>query len=146
LDKGSASREAIMGRSYLFECPKCGYKATVSGGEDEGLDCRVQTAHCRDCRKIFDAIIRLRVQRPASVRLKNPSELRLGKNSERPPAFEQVVHKLPLPTSKNYQWAEFDLQCPVSSSHKVQAWRDPGKCPICGVFLEQGGLPFRTWE
>jgi hypothetical protein len=26
-----------MGRSYWFECPKCGYRAKVSGRADRGL-------------------------------------------------------------------------------------------------------------
>ena len=50
-----------MGRSYWFECPKCGYRAKVSGRADRGLSFFVQTILCRDCRELYDAVIRLRV-------------------------------------------------------------------------------------
>ena len=50
-----------MGRSYWFECPKCGYRAKVSGRADRGLSFFVQTILCRDCRELYDAVTRLRV-------------------------------------------------------------------------------------
>jgi hypothetical protein len=68
-----------MGRSYLFECPKCGYQASVSGGADSGFELSVQTAACRDCRRLFDSVVRWRVP-DAGLRI--PSEfqrLRLRK-------------------------------------------------------------------
>jgi hypothetical protein len=50
-----------MGRSYWFECPKCGYRAKVSGRADRGLTLFVQTILCSDCRQLYDAVTRLRV-------------------------------------------------------------------------------------
>ena len=50
-----------MGRSYWFECPKCGYRAKVSGRADQGLTFFVQTILCCDCRELYDAVTRLKV-------------------------------------------------------------------------------------
>ena len=50
-----------MGRSYWFECPKCGYRARVSGRADQGLSFVVQTILCCDCRELYDAVTRLKV-------------------------------------------------------------------------------------
>lgn len=130
-----------MGRSYLFECPKCTYKAIVSGGIDHGQDCTVQTVACRDCRKVFDVVIRLRVL--ISPKTSKPL---LGKTPAAPPPFEEVASRLPLPKTRGFRWIDFKPVCPVSPSHKVQVWNDPGKCPVCGSFLERDGLPFRVWE
>ena len=131
-----------MGRSYLFECPKCSYKSTVSGGADAGLDCAVQTVVCRDCRKLLDAIVRLRVVQNGNLKAAqgNPTS-----KSTFPPPFEHVLRQLPLPTSQPFHWADFPLRCPVSATHTVERWNNPGKCPKCGAFLEKGGLPFRIW-
>lgn len=130
-----------MGRSYLFECPKCTYKTTVSGGVDHGQDCTVQTIACRDCRKLFDAIIRLRV-----LSSTKSSKLQGENFPTTPPPFEEVVSRLPLPKSRGFRWFDFKPQCPVSKSHRVEVWNNPGKCPVCGSFLERDGLPFRLWE
>ena len=46
-----------MGRTYMFECEKCGYHAMVSGGLAEGLDFTAQTILCHECRELQDAII-----------------------------------------------------------------------------------------
>ena len=50
-----------MGRSYWFECVKCGYRAKVSGRADRGLNFFVQTILCRDCRELYDAITRVKI-------------------------------------------------------------------------------------
>ena len=47
-----------MGRSYWFECARCGYRAKVSGREDRGRTFFVQTEFCRDCRELYDAVSR----------------------------------------------------------------------------------------
>ena len=54
-----------MGRSYWFERSRCGYRAKVSGRADRGLHCVVQTILCRDCKELYDAVIRLRISEPA---------------------------------------------------------------------------------
>lgn len=135
-----------MGRSYLFECSKCGYKAHVSGGPDTGLQFAVQTAVCRDCRAVFDSVIRLKVP---DFGLRIPAELqRFGssKKAEVPPAFEAVLKRLPPAGIDGFKWKEFKVRCPVSFAHRVRVWNDPGKCPRCGVFMEKNALPFRYWE
>ena len=50
-----------MGRSYWFECVRCGYRAKVSGGSDRGLNVFVQTVVCRECKELFDAVTKLRL-------------------------------------------------------------------------------------
>jgi len=134
-----------MGRSYLFECPKCGYHATVSGGADAGFECGVQTAACRDCRSLFDAVVRLRV---ADTGLKVSAEfqrLRFRKTHEAPPSFEVAINRLP-PLGTKIKWVQFKIQCPVSSPLRVRALNEPGKCPRCVNFMEKNALPFRYWD
>jgi hypothetical protein len=136
-----------MGRSYLFECPKCGYKASVSGGADSGFELSVQTTACRDCKILFDSVVRLRV---LDLGLKFPSDfqrMRLRKaEQETPPTLEVALNRLPPVGVKKFKWMSFQLRCPVSLAHRVNAWNDPGKCPRCGSFLEKNALPFRYWD
>ena len=49
-----------MGRTYLFECSKCGYHARVAGGAAEGEHFAVQTIACADCRALHDAVTRFK--------------------------------------------------------------------------------------
>jgi hypothetical protein len=136
-----------MGRSYLFECEKCSYKAIVSGGADEGNEFSVQTTACKDCRNLFDAVVRLRV--PESG-LRIPKTLhrtgfrKLAENT--PPPLEVVMDRLPPRGIKKFKWVQFKIHCLVSLAHRVQAWNEPGKCPRCGTFLDKSALPFRHWE
>ena len=116
-----------MGRSYLFECAKCGYQASVSGGADSGSEFCVQTATCRDCRALLDCVVRLRVP---DAGLKIPSELQ----------------RLPPLSTKKFKWVSFKIRCPVSPAHRVHAWNEPGKCPRCGNYLDKNALPFRYWD
>lgn len=136
-----------MGRSYLFECSKCGYKASVSGGADTGFEFCVQTAACRDCRVLFDAVVRLRVP---DTGLKIPADfqrMRLRKaEQEAPPAFATAVNRLPPVGVRRFKWVTFKIRCPVSLAHRVHAWNEPGKCPRCGNFMEKNALPFRYWD
>ncbi len=59
-DTLEANKSKLMGRSYWFECPKCGYRAQVSGRSDRGFTFCVQTVACRDCRELFDAVTAVR--------------------------------------------------------------------------------------
>jgi Zn finger protein HypA/HybF involved in hydrogenase expression len=43
-----------MGSMYLFFCPKCGYSAEVSGGDDLGIASATTTVVCDSCREICD--------------------------------------------------------------------------------------------
>ena len=122
-----------MGRTYLFECSRCGYHAGVAGGADEGDHFAVQTIACADCKVLYDAVIRMRI----SPRLK-----------ENPPAtapkFTAVLNRLPPRGVR--QWQKFKPGCPASSLHRIRPWQQPGKCPKCGMFMERDGLPFRIWD
>ena len=149
----SLVRKSRMGRSYLYECPKCGYRAKISGKADRGVRFMVRTMLCRDCKELYDVVTRLRVPDEAA-RLGQPQfprQRRLGQRrmrafSGRPPSFLSVLNQLPAAGAKTYTWIQFTPQCPVSAAHRVQEWSDPGKCPKCGVYLERGGLPYRIWD
>ncbi len=140
-----------MGRSYWFECPRCGYRARVSGRADRGLHLFVQTIACRDCRELYDAVIRMRVSQEMVTTARsgegNRSRSLMSRRSlNEPPAFQSALNRLAYLELKASQWLQFRLQCPVSALHRVQAWNDPGKCPKCGVYLEKNALPFRIWD
>ena len=110
--------ELIHGRSYPFECPKCGYKATVSGGADTGFEFSVQTTACRDCRSLFDAAVRLRVP---EIRIpREHQRARFRKTQETTPTFEVAVSRLP-PSGRGLKWVTFKIECPVSPLHRVNA-------------------------
>ena len=137
-----------MGRTYLFECPKCGYRTKVAGGTERGFQFAVQTILCSDCKELHDAVIGLKVPAPripgdtgAAVPLKNrPKVLKTA------PPFVAVLNRLPLPGRMRTRWQSFKAACPVSARHRVREWKTPDLCPKCGVFLEAGALPFRQWE
>ncbi len=144
-----------MGRSYWFECSKCGYRVRVSGRPDRGVNLFVQTVHCRDCRELHDAVTRIKI--PDEVRDPVPPNgspgvprpLKLPARSwgaNGPPSFQVALGRLSYTGFARFKWLDFKLQCPVSPSHSVQAWRDPGKCPKCGVFLEKSAVPYRIWD
>jgi hypothetical protein len=140
-----------MGRSYWFECLRCGYRAKISGRADRGYDFWVQTIVCRDCKELYDAVTRART--PAQVpALKNSSRLRQGaapghrRASEKPPSIQAMLNRLPATGVKRFEWLQFKLQCPFFPHHRIESWNEPGKCPRCGVYLERHGLPFRIWE
>src|ERR1700674_5874389 len=81
----TTNEEFAMGRSYWFECPRCGYRAKVSGRADRGFNFSVQSIVCRDCKELYDAVTRARIpdQSPAlrtSSRLgqaKSPNQQRI---------------------------------------------------------------------
>ena len=142
-----------MGRSYWFECARCGYRAKVSGRADRGLDFFVQTIVCQECKELYDAVIRLRLpvesqigfnHKPAGLRrsgVLNPLRV-----SAAPPTFQLVLNRLPFMGVRRFRWVQFKPQCPVSPLHRVQSWNDPDKCPRCGLHLEKNVLPYRIWE
>lgn len=138
-----------MGKTYHFGCPHCHYRANVSGGMDEGVSCHVQTIICCDCRELFDVFTRVRKrQRPAIAR-------RTLMNSEIviPPALliEQPVREFqvkpaPRPAPTPTFWENLQIFCPITKSHRVEPWQDPGRCPRCGNFMEKNGFPWKLWE
>jgi predicted Zn-ribbon and HTH transcriptional regulator len=138
-----------MGRSYWFECPRCGYRAKVSGRVDRGLNLFVQTVACQDCKELYDAVTRIRV--PADSHIGDPPQSNLKTrtlldNRKRPPTFLSAMNRLTTVGGKNSRWIQFPAQCPVASFHRVRPWIDPDKCPRCGIFLEKNVLPYRIWE
>jgi predicted RNA-binding Zn-ribbon protein involved in translation (DUF1610 family) len=140
-----------MGRSYWFECAKCGYRAKVSGRADRGLSFFVQTILCRDCRELYDAVIRLRVPDELGGlgnfgRLRNEKLPRALSGMTAPPGFQAVLNRLPLTGVKRFKWLAFKPQCPVSAIHRVRNWSDPDRCPKCGLYLEKNALPYRLWD
>ena len=138
-----------MGRSYWFECAKCGYRAKVSGRPDRGLNFFVQTIVCQDCKELYDAVIRIRVpadSRNGGVGQLN-AKLRTLRNSlKHPPTFLGALNRLTLLGAQEFKWLKFPPQCPVASFHRVKPWTDPDKCPRCGIYLEKNTLPYRIWE
>jgi hypothetical protein len=122
-----------MGRTYSFECSKCGYHVHVAGGVDEGEHFAVQTIACADCKALHDAVTRFK----ASPRQReNPSKTA--------PKFAAVFNRLPPRDARH--WLKFKPACPVWPLHRIRAWKQPGKCPKCGTFLEQSAIPFRMWD
>jgi len=122
-----------MGRSYLYECSRCGYRACVAGGAAEGDHFAVQTIACVNCKALHDAVTRLRI--PPQLKDNPPVTA---------PRFIAVLNRLP-PRGGRY-WLKFKPACPVSPSHRVRLWQPPDKCPKCGFFLERNAIPYRIWD
>jgi len=140
-----------MGRSYWFECSRCGYRAKVSGRADGGLSFCVQTILCCDCRELYDAVTRLRVPERLEAwgnfgGLRQSRWLKARPRITAPPSFQAVLNRLPRTGGKRYKWIPFEIKCPVSASHRVRGWNDPDHCPKCGVYLEKSALPYRLWD
>jgi hypothetical protein len=138
-----------MGRSYWFECSKCGYRAKVSGRADRGIDFFVQTIACQDCKALYDIVTKLKIpdDEPAlpSVFRRNKFFL-FQRNTSVPPDFETVLNRLPYRGVKRFKWVPFKLLCPLSTIHRVTAWNDPDRCPRCGTYLDRSAMPFRMWD
>jgi hypothetical protein len=121
-----------MGRTYLFECSKCGYRAQVSGGVDRGRYAVVQTILCADCKELYDAVIEFKPSRPRE------------KNFKTAPKFAALLNRLPPRGAR--RWVKLKPDCPLSPRHRIRLWKQPDKCPKCGVFLDPGAMPFRLWD
>jgi DNA-directed RNA polymerase subunit RPC12/RpoP len=130
-----------MGKSYLFECEKCGYRVIAAGGLSEGNDLKVQTIHCRDCRSLQDCVVALRTNAPPNLWQKFTwirEEVR--------PDLKTALNRLPLSPLQKRHWIEFAPACPVDESHRIEQWKTPGRCPKCKSFIEGRGLPYRVWD
>lgn len=137
-----------MGRTYLFECSRCGYRAKVSGGADHGFHFAVQTIFCCECKELYDAVTGLKAPfTPVLLRWKlKASRLDAAKVPPKPPSFQAALNRLIFPGAKRYRWLHFKAVCPVAAHHRVKAWQQPGQCPKCGYFLEFNAVPFRRWD
>lgn len=43
-------------------------------------------------------------------------------------------------------WRDLALMCPIQATHSIEVWKDPGRCPRCGNFMERNGFPYRSWD
>jgi hypothetical protein len=140
-----------MGKTYLFACPRCDYRAQVSGRADRGFGLCVETIVCRDCKRLYDVVVRLRVGQKPEVRAPTGQKKPNGKlvpafSPENAPSFSSALNRLPSSMARSSQWVEFKKRCPVSPLHRIRSWIDPEKCPQCGTYLERAGLPYRIWD
>jgi len=143
-----------MGRSYLFECERCGYRAKVSGKADRGVNCWVQTILCRDCKALYDAVTRLRVPDESPLQsswrnlfgLRRQSFAKAQGETWSAPSFQAVLNQLPPKGVRRFKWVQFKPRCPVSWIHKVEVWNEPNQCPKCGLHMDKTVLPYRLWD
>lgn len=139
-----------MGRTYLFECAKCGYRAKVAGGVARGFHLAVQTIACLDCRELHDVVTELKVpELPAAKRTLGkltPSLGDAGSAMAVAPSFPAALNRLRPAGGRRFGWVLFKAVCPVSTFHRIREWNQPGRCPRCGVFLEGGAIPFKIWD
>jgi hypothetical protein len=126
-----------VGRTYLFECSYCHYRAKISGGADSGVHCEVQTVVCRDCRELLDVFIKVRRRAEASGAIRFPGFFR--------PEIPPVVLRGGSAAGR-LVWQKFQPACPAGSKHFVEIWNDPGRCPRCGNFMEKNGFPAKIWD
>jgi hypothetical protein len=143
----------IMGRTYWFECSRCGYRAKASGREDRGFGFFIQTIACRDCKSLYDAVIRMKTPVDPDSKIRNGSFGLQGfrpanrlRAPTSPPVFQSVLNRLTFRGVKKFEWVQFKPQCPVSASHRVEPWNDPDKCPRCATYMEKHPLPYRIWD
>ena len=137
-----------MGRTYLFECSTCSYRAKVAGGAGSGERFAVQTILCSECRELHDAVISLKVALPkiaSDTGAAKPVAIKPKLLNYAPP-FAAVLNRLPLSVRTRSRWQEFKALCPVSPRHRVREWKQPDKCPRCGVFLEANAIPLCEWD
>lgn len=137
-----------MGRSYCFECNKCGYRAQVAGRPDRGREFFTETIACTECKQLYDVVTRLRFPRPniSASGFQSYAKAVQARPPRRPPSFQAAVNRLPLKGVNGFRWVVYPARCPVSPGHRIRTWSDPGKCPKCGVFMEKAVLPYRIWD
>ena len=137
-----------MGRTYLFECSRCAYRAKVAGGVASGARFTVQTLLCFECRELLDAVISLKVTLPRLTGDTGAATRLTGKPPilKAAPPLADVLNRLPLPARVRSRWQRFKPVCPVSPRHRTREWKPPDRCPRCGAFLETNAIPFREWD
>lgn len=151
-----------MGKLYLFECPKCAYRAKVSGGDESGMTFSSRTITCRDCKSLYEVVTQIRAplrkpkgKREFSSGFEKLSQLRwlstlrssaTEDGPDNPPSFDAALNRLTRVAIKNSRWINLRLRCPVSRFHRVEMWNAPAKCPRCGCYLESSATPYRIWD
>lgn len=108
-----------MGEAYDFRCTRCGYRApSMVSGYSCGMFSHVHAVLCRDCQALHRAIL------PG-----HPADLPLDEG--------QNLSELAI--------ARYGLTCPVSPSHRVEPWAQPGPWPRCGETIA-GEEPILMWD
>jgi hypothetical protein len=132
-----------VGKTYMFECPQCQYRAKISGGADSGEHCEIQTIVCRDCKELYDVFKRRRRRADAVDLVKFPGFY----CPEIPPTVlgDSSVNPSRKPLAP-LVWRDTKLACPVEPKHFVESWNDPGRCPRCGNFMDRIGFAYRAWD
>jgi hypothetical protein len=138
-----------MGRTFVFECSRCQYKAAVVGGVDRGFNCYVQTIVCRDCLLLYDVATRVRVAESQNRRFPQLRWRSLAVELE--PTEQETSrfawhNRLLFAATAESRWINLKPRCPVSKAHRVAAWQQPGKCPRCSTYLEKTVMPYRIWD
>lgn len=134
-----------MGRTYLFECPRCEYRVPVAGGVERGLQCHVQTFRCQDCKALLDVPVRVRVERgevPPFPGLGQP----VAWQDQLRRRFENWHLQLPAGIARRNEWVAIKPRCRVSPIHRLEPWTHPGRCPKCDIHMERTVMPYRLWE
>ena len=138
-----------MGRAFLFECSRCQYRAAVVGGADRGFNCCVQTVVCKECAALHDVVTRLRVAESQKPQISQPRWQPLmatpgfGFPSQ---AGSNWHNRLLFAATTKSRWVTLKLRCPVSKTHHIEPWKDPGQCPRCRAYLERTVMPYRIWD
>jgi len=149
---------AGMGRTYLYECLRCGYRAKAAGKEDRGQEFFVQSIICSDCKELYDAVVKVKMPRGPALPIQLGQASRRGRAvgparsgtramaARAAPRFEAMINRLPAGGARRFRWVRFEPACPVSAFHRVAPWNEPGRCTRCGVYLERSPLPFKIWD
>jgi len=136
-----------MGKSYWFECGKCGYRAKVAGRADQGLNVAVQTVLCQECKELYDAVTSIRILNGSRPTLQGMfSGAWIDAHAKRAPSLHWALNRLQYPASKLSDWLKYPLQCPIAPIHRIRTWNDPDRCPRCGVYLEKSALAYKIWD
>ena len=137
-----------MGRTFLFECSRCHYRAAVVGGADRGFNCFVQTIVCKECASLHDVVTRLRVeesQKPRSSQLRWQPLALETESADQAQLRYAYYNRLLFVAAQKSRWVTLKLRCTVSKTHRIAPWQEPGKCPRCNTYLEKTALPYRIW-
>ncbi len=138
-----------MGRTYLFDCARCGYQAKVSGGVDDGFRRIVQTIECRDCKELHDVPIRIRATETevrASRGKWGAKPFTAIAGGSEPSLFSALTDRMLIAGLTEAKWSILKPVCPKSNRHRVRPWNSPGRCPRCGTYLERTLMPYRIWD
>jgi hypothetical protein len=75
-----------------------------------------------------------------------PTPFDIGPGDDKPPTFAAALNCLVVGDERSYRWVQYKIACPISTRHRIRPWKQPGKCPKCGVFLDGSGTPFKAWD